>query len=278
MYEILKQREYKGHRELSVKDLKEMLGMDENEYPRFNDFKTYVIDACQKALEKYTDIKFTYEPIGKKGPGGKIKNLKFEISKNENFVDAVKLDEFIGKERIQELSEAMENVPDPTPTQNKKKSTPAKLPLENSKNNSEVNQQFEQFWNLYPKKVDKELVLKAWTEIAPDNKLFHEIMDGLKLACTFWNQPSTNPIFIPYPLNWLNKKRWVNATSIYKIGSSVKRNPFANFKDHERDYAEIEILNDIDLYSGSDDDKSKETVKRLKQKLAEHRQNKKNSK
>jgi plasmid replication initiation protein len=277
MYEILKQDEYKGHRELSVKDLKAMLGIEENEYPRFSNFKTYVLDACQTALEKYTDIKFTYEPCGKKGPGGKIKILEFKISKNKNFVDAVQLDKFIGKERIQELSETKENVPVPTPPP---KSTPAKLPLESAKN-SEINQQFEQFWNLYPRKANKESALKEWNEIAPDDELFRKIMDSLKLACTFWEQPSFQSCFTPYPANWLIKKYWMNADSIYKIKEIVKparKNDFVNFKDHDRDYVEIEILSQIDLFSGSDDDASKETVKRLEQKLAEHRQNKKNSK
>jgi plasmid replication initiation protein len=83
MYEILKQYPGIRYRILSVEDLKRMLGIEKDEYPRFGDFKNCVINVCQRALEENTDIKFTYEPHGKKGPGGKILALKFIIQQNE---------------------------------------------------------------------------------------------------------------------------------------------------------------------------------------------------
>jgi plasmid replication initiation protein len=100
MYEILKQYEKIGSRTLSVEELKALLGVGKNEYPRFGDFKTRVLDACQQALQENTDLKFTYEPTGKKGKGGKILYLKFTIEKNENHVDQLTLSEFIEERRI----------------------------------------------------------------------------------------------------------------------------------------------------------------------------------
>ena len=97
MYEILKQYENIGWRILSVEDLKGLLGIEKNEYPRFGDFKNYVLDACQQALAEHTDIRFTYEPYGKKGGGGKILSLKFIIVKNEDHTDPLLLDAFIGQ-------------------------------------------------------------------------------------------------------------------------------------------------------------------------------------
>jgi len=95
MYEILKQYEKIGSRVLGVEELKELLGIGKNEYPRFGDFKTYVLTACQQALQESTDIKFAYEPCGKKGKGGKIIYLKFIIEKNADYVDQMTLFEFI---------------------------------------------------------------------------------------------------------------------------------------------------------------------------------------
>jgi len=95
MYEILKQYEKNGERVISVKELKELLGLEESEYTRYNNFKAKVIDVCQEALETYTDIKFTCEPSGKLGRGGKVINLKFKIFHNENYVDQLSLDDFI---------------------------------------------------------------------------------------------------------------------------------------------------------------------------------------
>jgi Protein involved in initiation of plasmid replication len=104
MYEILKQYEKIGSRVLGVDELKELLGISQNEYALFKDFRVRVLDACQQALKESTDIKFTYEPHGKKGKGGKILFLKFIIEKNTEYVDQLTLFEFI-EERRREIGE-----------------------------------------------------------------------------------------------------------------------------------------------------------------------------
>jgi len=78
-----------------VEDLKGMLGIERGEYPRFGDFKTYVLEVCRQALSENTDISFTYEPCGKRGRGGKINELKFTIVKNKGFKDPLSLERFI---------------------------------------------------------------------------------------------------------------------------------------------------------------------------------------
>jgi len=99
MYEILKQYEKIGTRILGIDELRELLGVAKIEYPRFGDFKNRVLDACQQALTEITDIKFTYEPYGKRGKGGKILALKFTIEKNEDYTDQLTLYEFIEERR-----------------------------------------------------------------------------------------------------------------------------------------------------------------------------------
>lgn len=94
MYEILKQYEKVGSRKVSVKELRELLGITPTEYPRWSDFKRRVLDSCQQALEESTDIKFTYKLI-RSGRGGKITGLEFFISKNKNYTDQLTLEEFI---------------------------------------------------------------------------------------------------------------------------------------------------------------------------------------
>lgn len=81
MYEILKQYEKLGQRELSVSELKSYLAIDEEEYSRWDNFKTRVLDSCQRALETYTDIKFTYRK-GVSGTGGKWLTIVFDIMAN----------------------------------------------------------------------------------------------------------------------------------------------------------------------------------------------------
>jgi len=93
MYEILKQYEHIGHRVISVEDLKDMLGIDEREYPQFKHFRQYVLEVCKKALAESTDVSFTYEPHSKKGR--KIHELKFTITKNKHYKNPLDLDKFI---------------------------------------------------------------------------------------------------------------------------------------------------------------------------------------
>jgi plasmid replication initiation protein len=95
MYEILKQYEKIGFRVISLSELRALLGIGEREYARFGDFKNKVLDVCRRALEDNTDIKFTCEPTGKRGKGGKVFTLRFEITRNENYVDKISLTEFI---------------------------------------------------------------------------------------------------------------------------------------------------------------------------------------
>lgn len=81
MYEILKQYENIGKREIKVDDLRELLGIAPNEYPRWDRFKDRVLDSCQQALKQFTDICYTYER-GKTGTGGKWITIIFYISTN----------------------------------------------------------------------------------------------------------------------------------------------------------------------------------------------------
>jgi len=95
MYELMKQYEKIGHRVISLDELKSFLGIEKKEYPRYDNFRRWVLDACKVALAENTDIAFTYAPFGKKGKGGKIIQIRFEIKRNEGFIDPLSLSDFI---------------------------------------------------------------------------------------------------------------------------------------------------------------------------------------
>ena len=94
LYEILKQYENLSKREIAVTELRELLGIFPDEYPRWDNFRTKVLDSCQQALTEYTDITFTYEK-GKTGHGGKWLTIIFHIQKNRKYVDPLGLGDFI---------------------------------------------------------------------------------------------------------------------------------------------------------------------------------------
>lgn len=95
MYELLKQYYTIGEKIYCIEDLRNDLGIGRNEYSSYNNFKVRVLQSCQKALAEKTDLKFTFEPWGKRGKSGKILFLKFYIMKNDSYKDQITLDQFI---------------------------------------------------------------------------------------------------------------------------------------------------------------------------------------
>lgn len=115
MYELLKQYEHIGIREIEISELKKLLGIDSNEYQRLERFRTKVLDSCQKALAENTDICFTYER-GKVGERGKWSTIVFHIKKNENYVDRLSLKDFIDLQPEQQIIEGTATeIPEPKP-------------------------------------------------------------------------------------------------------------------------------------------------------------------
>ena len=115
MYELLKQYEHIGMREIEISELKELLGIAPNEYPRWDNFKIRILDSCQKALAENTDICFTYER-GKVGERGKWLTIVFHIKKNENYVDRLSLKDFIELQPEQQIIEGVSTeISEPNP-------------------------------------------------------------------------------------------------------------------------------------------------------------------
>lgn len=67
---------------------------------------------------------------------------------------------------------------------------------------------FAEFWEAYPRKVDKPDARRAWANIAPDASTFDRIMAGMAAwkRAGSWNKDGG--AYIPHPATWLNKHRW----------------------------------------------------------------------
>lgn len=81
IYELLKQYETIGSRVLIIKELRQKLGILENEYPKYANLKQKVILQAQKEINEKTDISFDFEEIK---DSRKVASLKFIIHKKEN--------------------------------------------------------------------------------------------------------------------------------------------------------------------------------------------------
>ena len=66
------------------------------------------------------------------------------------------------------------------------------------------NDQFDEFWKIYPKKVSKESAKKAWLKIKPNDDLVAKITKAVKDQKLSEREQQ----FIPHAATWLSAKRW----------------------------------------------------------------------
>lgn len=80
VYELMKQYEKIGKREISLEDLRKCLGILENEYLRFSNFENRVLKTTKEEINGYTDININYEKIK---TGRRITSILFKIESKD---------------------------------------------------------------------------------------------------------------------------------------------------------------------------------------------------
>lgn len=67
---------------------------------------------------------------------------------------------------------------------------------------------FEQFWQVYPRKVSKKDAIKAWEKLSPGPGLQEQILDAVakQRYCAQWTRD--NGEAIPYPASFIRGERW----------------------------------------------------------------------
>jgi|GEM_PF-5211938 len=253
MYEILKQYEKLGEKIVNIEELREVIGIDKKEYPRYNSFKQRVLDPCQKALSEKTDIIFTYEPYGRKGAGGKVLALKFTITKNEDYQSPINLEKYIDLHSIRQQQDAIEaeqqnfNHTAITPNQTIHTITPspnyssrhqtytqpsidfntntftpkATNPSPDTISNTQHLANFETFWQSYPKKSAKKTAAEQWNALPRNASIFEKIMRGLETAKQSQDWLNDNGRYILTPTRWLKEERWEDNYGEYTYGTNA---------------------------------------------------------
>ena len=255
MYEILKQYEWCGARVITIKRLKEYLGIKEDQYKRYGDFKRRVLNSCQKTLAENTDISFTYEPYGPKDRGGKVISLKFTITKNENFKDDLQLEKFIDM-NSPEIKAAINSVPNPDDDTADETDSAAHMELRHkpayavtdskppdvpatpaaSVPPAEPATTYGRYENVKLTDAEyRELVNKYSYDVIED---YIDQMDSyIEETDKHYNKQSV------VLGRWIEKARRENKSNSNRLAGRVtRRNRFDNYKARERDYAHIEKL------------------------------------
>lgn len=78
---------------------------------------------------------------------------------------------------------------------------------------------FEQFWDKYPRKVDKKGTERVFARIKGIDELMPKILDALEKQkhSEQWNKDGGQ--YIPHPKTWLNQERWNDQNAAPRIGS-----------------------------------------------------------
>ena len=69
-------------------------------------------------------------------------------------------------------------------------------------------QDFDRFWQLYPKKVAKADARKAWKQTESIRPDLETIIKAIQAACKTEQWMRGGGQFIPYPATWLRGERW----------------------------------------------------------------------
>lgn len=81
-----------------------------------------------------------------------------------------------------------------------------------------IEELFGEFWNAYPKKIDKAKAYKAFRS-ALKRASFEDILAGV---IAYRNDPTRNPDYTKYPTTWLNADAWENAAALPEVRQAAE--------------------------------------------------------
>ena len=65
---------------------------------------------------------------------------------------------------------------------------------------------FDEFWSLYPRKVNKAVARKSWQRLTEAQQLM--AAKAISVHCDYWKEKETELEFIPHASTWLNGERF----------------------------------------------------------------------
>ena len=70
---------------------------------------------------------------------------------------------------------------------------------------------FGEFWDLYPRKVEKKKCQELFPKVITSEERFQEMMDGMKKTVIAKYENECDVTYIPHPLKFLKEERWTDA-------------------------------------------------------------------
>jgi len=107
IYELLKQYEKLGNRLFTILELRRILGIDQNQYRQYTDFRKRIVLVAQKELAEKTDITFTFEEIK---TGHRVGQIRFFIKSKTQETAQITQTEAISNNSIPKENTDFENL------------------------------------------------------------------------------------------------------------------------------------------------------------------------
>ena len=141
--------------------------------------------------EKYERIRERRQEAGKQGGRPKKQDVSEKSKKSKCFSEKAKKPDTV-------TDTVTDNIHPP----------PTSKGVTEASDKKELQERFDRFWAVYPKKTAKQGALSAWQKLKPDNELTEKILLALERQKKSVQWQRDNGQYIPYPASWLNGRRW----------------------------------------------------------------------
>jgi hypothetical protein len=112
---------------------------------------------------------------------------------------------------------------------------------------NEVTALFTQFYEIYPRKKDKQAALKAFTKLKPTQEFVSMLIEDVyKRLNSEGEWKGKEPKFIPYPASYLNGKRWEDAIEEVVTQKSAPALKYVPKEDRAAEYEKIKAREDAE--------------------------------
>ena len=102
-------------------------------------------------------------------------------------------------------------------------------------NKAQTEKLFDEFWNSYPRKLDKAKAFRAFRSALKRAK-FEDILAGV---IAYRNDPKRDPDYTKYPATWLNNDAWENAASLPEVNTDRREKALKASEQFMKEWEEL---------------------------------------
>lgn len=94
----------------------------------------------------------------------------------------------------------------------------------------EIQTMFDEFWSIYPKKVDKKGSLRAFKNIPKLKEVFPVIIQALEIQKQSIQWTKDHGQYIPNPTTYIHQERWNTVTEADQVQAKINETAYENYE------------------------------------------------